>query len=166
MDLKKKIKLKEKRKKELLTAAVFPLFALMIICAPKGLFPNYTLLGVNKSFLSPALFLMADLLVCYVVGIGFISCSRCREKGGNLTDIYNARLLILTSLFFLHIWILLFIFAMSLFTGGVCIIMALVFALCTLLPLSKCGGVPFFSSVVLSVWTLSLLFWNLGVLFA
>ena len=166
MKVKNNLRMNENIKKELAAASLFPLTALMIICAPNDLLSSYTLLSISKSFLSPALFIIVDMLVCYIAGIAFVLCTRYLKKGGTVTDIYNCRLLLITTLFFLHIWILLFVFERSVFVSIECILLALIFSFFSVISFSKCGGVGFIATLLLTIWTLSLLIWNIGVIFA
>lgn len=154
-------------KRTLLVSLVFPIISLMIIFAPKGLFMSFTFLGVRERFISPLVFILLNGLVCYIAGVGFFFDSReCSRYSAMIAaEVYNGRLLILTSVFFLHIWILLFFFSMALIVGGACIGLSVLFALFSVMSFARVGKVSFICSLLLSLWEIYLLFLNVGILF-
>lgn len=157
----RRINISDQSKRRLVLALAFPLLSTLAICSPNSFFVNFKLMGINELFLSPALFLIVNAVVCYVTGIG-IFCVRSSDPA----EEYNGRVLLLSSFFLLNIWILLFVCAFSFAVSLVCGGMALFFSLWSISLLSRKGRVAFFSSILLSVWMLSLLFLNVRVLFS
>lgn len=157
----------ENAKRTLIVSLAFPVVSLFIIFAPKGLFLNFSFLGVRERFISPFFFVLLNGVVCYISGVGFFFDSQeCRKRpAAIITEVYNGRILILTSIFFLHIWILLFFFSMALFVGGACICFAVLFSLLSVMSFAKVGKVTFICSLLLSFWEIYLLFLNIGILF-
>jgi len=136
--MKKKIRIGKNIKARLIISALFPILSLFCISAPKGFFMNYALIGASGRFLSPFTFVTVNLLVCYAVGLGFFF--RISGRGcGEISDVCNGRLLTLSSLFFLHVWIFLFICFLTPLASLVCILISLALGLLSVAVLTKIG---------------------------
>jgi len=163
--MKNRVRISHDMKNVLIAAVAFPILSLLIISAPKGLFPNYNLLGISGRFLSPMAFIFVNTGACYISGVGFFYGTFIKNDRCSLADHYNAKLLVITAVFFLHIWIFLFLFSMALVVSLVCIFLSMLFSLLAVALLSKTGRLPFFAALVLSIWIIYLLFLNVGILF-
>lgn len=162
--IKKRLCFSDSTKRTVIFALSFPIISLILICAPDRLFLNYTLIGINARFLSPFLFLLFDLLVCYFAGIGFFGSDTCQRRISSEL-MHKVKMLMLLSLFFMHYWIFLFIFSMEIFVSFFCILASLFLSMYALLLSSRCVNLCFFSLIVVCMWEVSLLLLNLRFLF-
>ena len=160
-----KKKLSQQTRRTVALASLCPLLSMMIVFAPDRLILNYAMMGIGGGFLSPLLFILINSAVCFIAGIGFFSPSSCGRAGHTQADEYNGRLLMLTALFFLHVWIFLFICSAEMLVSIVSVALALLFSVMSLICFFKVGRIGLFSALSVCAWTVSLLLITVRVLF-
>lgn len=150
-------------KRILLSGAVFPAPALVVITSSPWT-ENYRSLRLMSCYLPMPLLLAVYLTALFFLSVAFFFDGECSSYR-NAVSLYNARLLTLSSAFFLVIW----------FCMGICVISPLVSLLCAASALASAffaccsyarwGRPPFLLTLLASLLISSLMIMNVRVLF-